>query len=156
MGKKFDINTAQPGDKIPRDTIVYKKVNVRDSAGNDCDAVLTGIVTKPGIVTNNGAHGKNRVRGLLPISIEVLEFGKRGEYSSYVNDGSSLIWGLFGTFVNEGESTIDGTGKNSQHPYGITYRVGQRVSVREFDESTRQCSAGIHVYLTRESATSHS
>lgn len=151
---KFDVNTAQVGDKIPTGTIVYKKV----VSGHGNEAILTGVVTEAGIVTTHGALDKNRVKGLMPVSIVTKCYNKIPVGKAYSKGGYNTeeleVYG-YGEFVDLAWSTIDGKGKNKQHPNGIAYKVGKRVSVRDFDTSTKQCSAGIHVYLTREGAENH-
>lgn len=151
MIKPFDLNGANTGDEIPVGTLVYKKVMVRDSPNGPREAaILTGVVTKPGIVTDHGAHGKNRVRGLLPVSIT------RQDWSEAVYSTTKAEYvGAITRNYDTAKSTADGTGYNDQHPDGITYRVGEEVSVKKWDKSARQCSHGIHVYLTRQDAENH-
>lgn len=178
--KKFSVSTAQIGDIIPTGTVVYKKV-LATIDGNIHKAILTGVVTKAGIVTDDGAEGKCRVRGLMPVSIVAAwphsscPTAVKNQHNYWIrtvdrSDGGyryvdELLanidgkkWELvngnieYSVNVNEAVSTMDGTNHNTQHPKGITYKVGERVSVKEFDTSTTQCSAGIHVYLTYEGA----
>ena len=133
--KKFNVSAAQIGDVIPSGTIVYKKVR-----GPTEDAILTGVVTRAGIVTDAGAMDKNRVRAIMPVSIRAWNQDNR-------------TWD--GDWLDSAKSTPDGITRRGKHPDGITYVVGERVSSGAFDTTTQQCSTGIHVYLTRAGAEAH-
>lgn len=148
--KPFDLNGANTGDKIPVGTLVYKVVVVDGGS----KAILTGVVTRPGIVTTDGARGKNRVRGLLVVSIDQWNYDdtewseKKQEYV-----GTKDAWLKRYTTAS---STVDGSRTDGEHGLnGITYNVGEEVFVKKFDKTTRQCSKGIHVYLTRQGAENH-
>ena len=152
--KAFDLSTASVGDVIPVGTLAYKKVVVKDATGANAYAILSGVVTKPGIVTTGGALRKNRVRGLLVTSIEkIAGFGDSKWNSKSANYSyNSCVITRFTTATSTGDGVL---GQGYEHPAGLTYNVGEEVVTKQFNKTSKQCSKGIHVYLTRQGAENH-
>ena len=102
----------------------------------------------------NGAFiGYKKCRGDLIVKLEVLETAKR---SSAFGRKCRCSAAKVLCIENIDGTVADTTEAESGYDAGFIYRVGEIVSVDDFDEDRRnECSTGIHYFITRQEAVDY-